>query len=88
MVFSYLFVFVYNYVIIPCFFEKIQENSAHNEIGAFYAHMVLTHERRFARWFCHDSGNIAMRYFLDNKKTAADFSAAKQSFIVIPQSTW
>lgn len=49
MVFSYLFVFVYNYVIIPCFFEKIQEKSAHNEIGAFYAHMVLTHERRFAR---------------------------------------
>ena len=40
----------------------------HNEIRDFYAHMALTHERHFARCFCRYSGNIAMRYFLHNKK--------------------
>ena len=34
------------------------DKSAHNEIRDFYAHMALTHERRFARCFCRDSGNI------------------------------
>ena len=31
--------------------------------------MALTHERRFARCFCHDSGNIAQRYFLHNQNS-------------------
>ena len=35
------------------------DKSAHNEIRDFYAHMALTHERRFARCFCRYSGNIA-----------------------------
>ena len=46
----------------------LQDKSAHNEIRDFYAHMALTHERHFARCFCRDSGNIAMRYFRNNKK--------------------
>ena len=32
------------------------------------AHMALTHERHFARYFCRDSGNIPMRYLLHNQK--------------------
>ena len=32
--------------------------------------MALTHERRFARCFCRDSGNITWRYFLYNKERA------------------
>ena len=42
--------------------------SAHNEIRDFYAHMVLTYERRFVRCFCRYAGNIAQRYFLHNKR--------------------
>ena len=38
---------------------SLQDKSAHNEIRDFYAHMALTHESRFARYFCHYSGNIA-----------------------------
>ena len=34
-----------------------KDKSAHNEIWDFYAHMALTHERRFARCFCRDAGN-------------------------------
>ena len=34
------------------------DKSAHNEIRDFYAHMALTHKRRFARCFCRYSGNI------------------------------
>ena len=34
------------------------DKSAHNEIRDFYAHMALTHERRFERCFCRYSGNI------------------------------
>ena len=48
----------------------LQDKSAHNEIRDFYAHMALTHERHFARCFCRDSVNIAMRYFLRNNKSA------------------
>ena len=44
------------------------DKSAHNEIRDFYAHMALTYERRFERCFCRYSGNIAIRYFLYNKK--------------------
>ena len=39
--------------------------------------MALTHERRFAGGFCRDSGNTAMRYFLDNKKP--EFRACRAS---------
>lgn len=42
-------------------FPKVgkKDKSAHNEIGDFYAHMALAHERRFIRCFCLDSENIA-----------------------------
>ena len=49
------------------FSHSFLDKSAENEIRDFYAHMALTHERRFARCFCRYSGNIAMRYFLHNK---------------------
>ena len=42
-----------------CIDKSAQDKSAHNEIRDFYAHMALTHERRFARCFCRYSGNIA-----------------------------
>ncbi len=49
----------------------------HNEIRDFYAHMPLTHERRFARCFCRDSGNIAQQYFSDNKKLLLHMSETR-----------
>ena len=38
--------------------KTYRDKSAHNVIRDFYAHMSLTHERRFVRCFCRDSGNI------------------------------
>ena len=59
-----------NKLYVRCFYQYfLQDKSAHNEIRDFYAHMALTHERRFARCFCRDSGNITWRYFLYNKKS-------------------
>ena len=47
----------------------------HNEICDFYAHMARMDERRFVRYFCRDSGNIAQRYFLHKKQSAAKKAA-------------
>ena len=51
----------------------------HNEIRDFYAHMALTHERRFARCFCRDSGNIAQRYFLRYIKSSCSICVKQES---------
>ena len=48
---------------LSCRTISYRDKSAHNEIRDFYAHMVLTYERRFARCFC--------RYFLHNQKHTA-----------------
>jgi len=59
-----------NKLYVRCFYQYfLQDKSAHNEIRDLYAHMALTHERRFARCFCRYSGNITWRYFLYNKKS-------------------
>mgnify|MGYP001728092810 FL=1 len=47
----------------------------HNEIRDSYAHMALNYARRFVRRFCRDSGNIAQRYFLHKKQSAAKKAA-------------
>ena len=49
----------------------------HNEIRDFYEDMPLTHEGRFARCFCRDSGNIAQQYFSDNKKLLLHMSETR-----------
>ena len=40
-----------------------KDKSEHNEIRDFYAHMALTDERRFARWFCRMLSEIFSSYF-------------------------
>ena len=45
--------------------ESNEDKRAQNGTCDSFAHM---HGRRFARCFCRYSGNIAMQYFLHNKK--------------------
>ena len=59
MIIGYLSLFPFIYHHISCRYFLFKDKSAHNEIRDFYAHMALTHERRFARCFCRYSGNIA-----------------------------
>ena len=60
-------------------FPKVgkKDKSMHNEIRAFYAHMALTHERRFVRCFCLDSENIASDISCITRKCEASAGRGK-----------
>ena len=53
---------------VKCFFPS--DKSVQNGIRDSFARMAAMHDRRFARCFCRDSGNIAWRYFLYKDKSA------------------
>ena len=46
------------------------------------ADCALTDERRFVRCFCRYAGNIAMRYFRNNKKSLLVYPRMRRDFFV------
>ena len=65
MIIGYISLFPFIFHPISYRYFLFKDKSVHNEI---YAHMALADERCFARCFCRDFRNIAMRYFRNHKK--------------------